>query len=101
MNVIKAYAPAIVSAVVAVAAYLTGVIPQEGGFGDVTLVQWLGAIGFVAAALGFTAITPKGNELARLDNGVVRAGPAAVKTTGDVLGASVTVDELVPDDGAQ
>jgi hypothetical protein len=94
---IKAYAPAIVSGLIALAAYLVGVIPAEGGFADVTTTQWLGAVVALGAAFGFTAVTPKGNELARLDaDGTVRAGPAAAHTTGATVGAGTTVDELVP-----
>lgn len=36
------------------AAYLVGVIPAEGGFGDVTVVQWLGLVVFLGASFGIT-----------------------------------------------
>jgi len=47
-------AKAVAAAVVTLAAYLVGVIPAEGGFGDVTTVQWLGAIVFLGGAYGIT-----------------------------------------------
>ena len=49
---------AIASGVVALAAYLIGVIPAAGGFGDVSVVQWLGAVVFVAAGYGLTYAVP-------------------------------------------
>jgi cation transport ATPase len=45
---------AVAAGVVTLAAYLTGVIPAEGGLGDVSTVQWLGAIVFLGAAYGIT-----------------------------------------------
>jgi hypothetical protein len=45
---------AIAAAIVTLAAYLVGVIPAEGGFGDVSVVQWLGAVVFLGSAYGLT-----------------------------------------------
>jgi hypothetical protein len=47
------------SAVVALAAYLVGVLPADSGLGDVTVVQWLGAIVFLGASYGITAKASK------------------------------------------
>jgi hypothetical protein len=58
MDRLKPVAKAVASAVVALAAYLVGVIPAEGGFADVTTVQWLGAVVFVAAGFGITYQVP-------------------------------------------
>lgn len=49
---------AVASGVLALVAYLVGVIPAEGGFGDLTTVQWLGAILFVGGAYGITYAIP-------------------------------------------
>lgn len=49
---------AIGGAAVALAAYLIGVIPAAGGFGDVSLVGWLGAIVFLGAGYGITYAVP-------------------------------------------
>lgn len=51
-------AKAVASGVVALAAYLIGVVPAEGGFADVSLVQWLGALIALAAAYGVTYQVP-------------------------------------------
>jgi hypothetical protein len=51
-------AKAIASAVVCLAAYLVGVIPASGGFGDVSVVQWLGAVVFLGGAYGITYRIP-------------------------------------------
>ena len=45
----------VVSGVVTLAAYLVGVLPADGGLGDVTTVQWLGAVVFLGASYGITA----------------------------------------------
>lgn len=50
----KSTAKAVAAAVVTLAAYLVGVIPAEGGFGDVSVVQWLGALVFLGSAYGIT-----------------------------------------------
>jgi hypothetical protein len=50
----KETAKAVAAAIVTLAAYLVGVIPAEGGLGDVTTVQWLGAIVFLGGAYGLT-----------------------------------------------
>ena len=52
------YAKAIASGVVALAAYLMGVIPAEGGFGDVSTAQWLGSIVALGASFGITYGVP-------------------------------------------
>ncbi len=52
------YVKAAVSGVVTLCAYLVGVIPAEGGFSDVSTVQWLGAVVFVGAAYGLTYNVP-------------------------------------------
>lgn len=49
---------AIAGAVVALAAYLIGVIPASGGFGDVSVVGWLGAVVFLGAGYGITYAVP-------------------------------------------
>jgi hypothetical protein len=95
-GVISRYGKALASGAVSLAAYLAGVIPAEGGFGDVSLGQWMLAIVAVGAAFGITAAVPKGDELARLDShGIVRAGPAASMTTNKAMGAGTSVGELV------
>lgn len=50
----KATAKAVASAIVALAAYLVGVVPAEGGLDDVSTVQWLGAVVFLGGAYGIT-----------------------------------------------
>ena len=47
-------AKAVAAAVVALAAYLVGVLPAEGSLGDVSTVQWLGAVVFLGGAYGLT-----------------------------------------------
>ena len=54
----RATAKAVASAIVVAAAYLVGVIPAEGGFGDVTTVQWLGLVVFMGGAYGITYAVP-------------------------------------------
>lgn len=51
-------AKAVAAAIVALAGYLTGVIPAEGGLGDVTTLQWLGAVVFLGGAYGITYRVP-------------------------------------------
>ncbi len=58
MTAIAPYAKAVASAIVTVAAYLVGVIPAEGGFGDVSTVQWLGAVVALAGSFGVTYAVP-------------------------------------------
>ena len=55
---IRTTAKAVVSATVVAAAYLVGVIPAEGGFGDVSTVQWVGLVVFVGGAYGITYRVP-------------------------------------------
>lgn len=45
----------VASGVVALAAYLVGVLPAEGGLDDVSVAQWLGAVVFLGSAYGITA----------------------------------------------
>jgi hypothetical protein len=51
-------AKAITGALVCLAGYLVGVIPAEGGFADVSLVQWLGALVFMGGAYGLVYRIP-------------------------------------------
>lgn len=51
-------AKAVAAGIVTLAAYLIGVVPAEGGFGDVSVVQWLGAVIAVASAYGVTYAVP-------------------------------------------
>lgn len=53
----KAFAAALV-AVVGVAIYLTSILSGTEGLGDVTVVEWLGGIIYVAASFGITFATP-------------------------------------------
>jgi hypothetical protein len=53
----------IASGVVSLAAYLVGVVPAEGGLGDVSTVQWLGAIVFLGAAYGITTSASRDSEV--------------------------------------
>jgi hypothetical protein len=92
------YAKAVVSGVVTLAAYLVGVIPAEGGFGDVSLVQWLGGIVFLGAAYGLTAAVPnrQPDVLVRLDQGRLVAGDGALQPTGQTLSPHTTLDDVTP-----
>jgi hypothetical protein len=58
MNKFKPYLKAASAAVVCAAAYLVGVVPSEGGFGDLTTVQWLGLVVFMGGAYGITFHVP-------------------------------------------
>lgn len=60
MNVeyVKSVAKAVAAGVGAAAAYLIGVLPAEGGFADVTLIQWLGLVPVVLAVYGVTWSVP-------------------------------------------
>lgn len=49
----------IASGVVALAAYLVGVLPAEGGLDDLSTAQWLGAVVFLGSAYGITAKASK------------------------------------------
>lgn len=51
-------AKAVAAAIVTLAAYLAGVIPAEGGLGDLSTVQWLGAVVFLGGAYGVTYRVP-------------------------------------------
>ena len=48
------YLRSIAAVLVTTAAYLVGVIPSDGGLGDVTVVQWLGLVVFLGASFGIT-----------------------------------------------
>lgn len=61
----KATAKAVASALVVAAAYLIGVIPAEGGFGDVSTVQWLGLVVFMGGAYGITYAVPNEDRKGR------------------------------------
>ena len=50
----SAVAKAIAAAAGAAVAYLIGVIPAAGGFGDLSTVQWLGLVPVVLAVYGVT-----------------------------------------------
>lgn len=52
---VRPYGLAAASMIVTAAAYFIGVIPADGGFGDVTTVQWLGLVVAEGAAFGITA----------------------------------------------
>lgn len=54
----KATAKAIVAAVVTLCAYLAGILNEDQGLGDVTTLQWLGAVVFLGTAYGLTYATP-------------------------------------------
>jgi hypothetical protein len=51
-------AKAIVGALAAAAAYLVGVIPAEGGFGDLSTVQWVGLVPVLLGAFGIVWSIP-------------------------------------------
>lgn len=55
---VKQTAKAFAAMLVCAAAYLVGVVPAEGGFGDVTTVQWLGLVVFMGGAYGVTWAVP-------------------------------------------
>lgn len=74
----KRTAKAAAAGVVSLAAYLIGVIPAEGGMGDVSTVQWLGAVVFLGGAYGITYRIPNGTQptaLAALDDPEVDPEP--------------------------
>jgi len=58
MSKFAPYVKAAASGVVAVAAYFAGVVPAEGGFGDLSTAQWLGAIVTLGAVYGVTYTVP-------------------------------------------
>lgn len=58
MEFIKQTAKAVAAALVVAAGYLVGVIPAEGGFGDLSTVQWLGLVVFMGGAYGITYAVP-------------------------------------------
>lgn len=51
-------AKAIAAGIGAAVAYFVGVIPAEGGFGDLTTIQWLAAVPVVLAVYGVTWSVP-------------------------------------------
>lgn len=48
----RKYAKAVAGAAGAAATYLVGVIPAEGGFGDVSTVQWVGLVPVILGTFG-------------------------------------------------
>ncbi|TDE02823.1 hypothetical protein [Jiangella asiatica] len=83
---------------VILASYFVGVVPAEGGFDDLTTVQWLGAVIALGVGLGVSAATRPADPsvLARVDGaGNFRAGEAAAAPTGAVVANEVTVERLV------
>lgn len=58
MDYARSIAKAIAAGVGAAAAYFIGVIPAEGGFGDLTTIQWLGAVPVVLAVYGIVWRVP-------------------------------------------
>lgn len=58
VDLIKSTAKAVAASLVVAAAYLVGVVPATGGFGDVTVVQWLGLVVFMGGAFGITYAVP-------------------------------------------
>ncbi len=58
MEYIKSIAKAIAAGLGAGAAYLMGVVPAEGTFSDVSLVQWLGLVPVILATYGITWRVP-------------------------------------------
>jgi hypothetical protein len=101
VNYVKDHAKAFGAAIVAVATYLYGVMPAEGGLGDVTTLQWLGAIVFVGGAFGITAgIRNRQPEvLVRLNKqGHLIAGDGADKPTGERLSPYTVLHEITPTD---
>ena len=58
MDYARSVAKAIAAGVGAAVAYFIGVIPAEGGFGDLSTVQWLGAVPIVLAVYGITWRVP-------------------------------------------
>lgn len=52
----------VASGAVALAAYLVGVLPADGGLGDVSTAQWLGAVVFIGSAYGITSKASKDTE---------------------------------------
>jgi hypothetical protein len=91
---------AFAGAAVTLAAYLVGVIPPAGGFGDVTTVQWLGAVVFVGGAFGVTAAVRnrQPDVLVRLERGHLVAGDGAEQTTGERLSPYTQLHEVTPAD---
>lgn len=63
MNALKPYLRAAITALVTAAAYLMGVLADDATFGDVTFVQWLGAVVAIGTVFGVTqsaqAATPR------------------------------------------
>ena len=57
MNV-KEVAKAIAAGIGAAVAYFVGVLPANGGFGDLTTVQWLMVVPVVLAVYGVTWSVP-------------------------------------------
>jgi hypothetical protein len=54
MKYLAPYLRALITALVTAAAYLMGVLADDATFGDVTFVQWLGAVVAVGTVFGVT-----------------------------------------------
>lgn len=83
---------------VILASYLVGVVPAEGGFDDLTVSQWLGAVIALGVGLGVSAATRPADSsvVARVDSaGTFRAGEAAAAPTGHIVANEATVERLV------
>jgi hypothetical protein len=83
---------------VILASYFVGVVPAEGGFDDLTVSQWLGAVIALGVGLGVSAATRPADSsvLARVDSaGNYRAGEASALPTGRIVTNEVTVERLV------
>lgn len=65
MTINKHILRGIASGAVTLAAYLVGVLPADGGLGDVSTVQWLGAIVFLGSAYGITSYASKDDTSAK------------------------------------
>ena len=70
----RATAKAVASSIVCLAAYLVGVVPAQGGLGDVTVPQWLGAIVFLGGAYGITYGVSNSPAAKRGEDGVADVG---------------------------
>lgn len=81
---LKPYFKAAGAAIVCAAAYLVGVVPAEGGFGDVSVVQWLGLVVFMGGAYGLTFHLP-----------YVSTKPTDERGAVDVVGAAIILVAVV------
>lgn len=58
IELVRSSAKAVTAALVVACAYLVGVVPADGGLGDVSTAQWLGLIVFMGGAYGITYVVP-------------------------------------------